>query len=156
MTFIGIVGARKYQGRQSVIDLVNGLPADVIVITSSCRGVCKWAGSAAKARGLKVRIVSPDLKNAQDRYEIVERYYERNRQLISACDVIHAFISQEGGLTGGTKFEVEYAKQIGKDVFLHWEGSITERICRQKSLPFGNNEKDFSTGWMNFFSQAMS
>jgi len=156
MTFIGIVGARKYQDRQSVIDLVNGLPADVVVVTGSCRGVCTWAGSAAKARGLEVRIFSPDLTNAQTKYEIVERYYERNRQLISACDVVHAFISQEGGLTGGTKYEVEYAKQIGKDVYLHWENSITERICRQKSLPFGNTEKDFSAGWMNFFSQTLA
>jgi len=75
MTFIGIVGARKYKDRQSVIDFVVGLPADSIVVTSSCRGVCTWVGFAAKARGLKVRIFSPDLNNAQDRYEIVERYY---------------------------------------------------------------------------------
>ena len=156
MTIIGIVGARKYKDRQSVIDFVNGLPADVVVVTSSCKGVCAWAGSTAKARGLKVRIFSPDLDDACTKYEIVERYYDRNRQLISACDVVHAFISQEGGLTGGTKFEVEYAKQIGKDVYLHWENSHTERISQQQSLPFGNNEKDFSASWMKFFSQALA
>ena len=154
MTFIGIVGARKYKDRQSVIDFVNELPVDSIVVTGSCRGVCTWAGSAAKDRGLKVRIFSPDLNDAQGKYEIVERYYDRNRQLISACDVVHAFISHEGGLTGGTKYEVEYAKNLGKPVFLHWENSITERVSQQKSLPFSN--KDLSTGWMNFFLHTLS
>ena len=154
MIFIGIVGARKYKDRQAVIDFVNELPVDVVVITGSCRGVCTWAGTAAKARGLEVRIFSPDLNNAHSKYEIVERYYERNRQLISACDVVHAFISREAGFTGGTKFEVEYAKQLGKDVFLHWENSITERISQQKSLPF--IAKNLSAGWINFFFEALS
>ena len=149
MTFIGIVGARKYKDRQSVIDFVNELPVDSIVVTGSCRGVCTWAGSAARARGLQVKIFSPDLNNARDKFEIVERYYERNRQLISACDIVHAFISKEAGLTGGTKYEVEYAKRLRKDVFLHWENSIVERIPQQKSLPF--SDKDLSAGWMNFF-----
>ena len=149
MTFIGIVGARKYKDRQSVIDFVNELPVDSIVVTGSCRGVCTWAESAAKARGLEVKIFSPDLNDVQGKYEIVERYYDRNRQLISASDVVHAFISKEAGLTGGTKFEVVYAKRLGKDVYLHWENSNAERISRQRSLPF--SDKDLSTGWMNFF-----
>ena len=50
MTAIGIIGARKYKDRQSVIDLVDTLPADCVVITSSCRGVCTWAGEEAKVR----------------------------------------------------------------------------------------------------------
>lgn len=157
MTFVGIIGARKYKNRQSVIDLVNTLPADSIVVTSSCRGVCTWAGEAAKVRGLVVKTYSPDLTQVRDRFEIVERYYERNRQLIAACDIVHAFISQEGGFSGGTKFEVQYAKRLGKEVFLHWENSIVQRICqKQKGLPFGQSEKNFSTGWLKFFSEALS
>lgn len=91
MKHIGIIGARKYKDRQSVIDLVNTIPADSIVVTSSCRGVCQWAGEAAKTRGLSVKIFSPDLTRVRDRIEMVERYYERNRQLIAACDIVHAF-----------------------------------------------------------------
>ena len=49
MKNIGIVGARKYRDRQSVIDLVNSLSRDTTVVTSSCRGVCTWAVHAAKA-----------------------------------------------------------------------------------------------------------
>ena len=105
MTCIGIVGARKYKDRQSVIELVHSLPRDSTVITSSCRGVCTWAGEAAKAAGFKVLIYAPDLNGIHNRTEMVERYYQRNRQLISACEIVHAFISQEDGLTGGTRYE---------------------------------------------------
>jgi hypothetical protein len=154
MTFVGILGARKFKDRKSVIDLVNGLPVGSIVVTGSCRGVCTWAGSAAKLRGLQIKIYSPNLNNARGKYEIVQRYYQRNRQLISACDVVHAFISKEGGFTGGTKFEVEYAQSIGKMVFLHWEHSIVERVY-QKSLPFNNHAKELSAGWINFFLNTL-
>jgi len=157
MKHIGIIGARKYRDRQSVIDLVNTIPADSAIVTSSCRGVCMWAGEAAKSRGLAVKIFSPDLTQVRDRIEMVERYYERNRQLIAACDIVHAFISQEAGLTGGTKFEVQYAKRLGKEVFLHWENSIVQRISqKQKGLPFGQSEKNFAGGWLKFFSEALS
>ena len=154
MTFVGIVGARKYKDKQSVIDFVNGLPVDFIVVTGSCRGVCTWAGSAAKLRGLQVKLYSPNLSNTRGKYEVVQRYYQRNQQLISACDVVHAFISKEAGFTGGTKYEVKYAKSLGKDVFLHWENSIVERVY-QKSLPFSNHAKELSADWMNFFLHAL-
>jgi len=156
MKHIGIIGARKFKDRKAVIELVHALPADSTMVTSSCRGVCQWAGEAAKARGFSVKIFSPDLTRVRDRIEMVERYYERNRQLIAACDIVHAFISKEAGLTGGTKFEVQYAKRLGKEVYLHWENSIVQRIGqKQKGLPFGKNDQTFDTGWLKFFSEAL-
>jgi len=154
MTCIGIVGARKYKDRQSVVDQVHSLPRDTIVITSSCRGVCTWAGEAAKAAGFKVLIYAPDLNGIHNRTEMVERYYQRNRQLISACEIVHAFISQEDGLTGGTRYEVQYAKRLKKELVLHWENGRVQRIG-QISLPFGPRERDFSAGWLSFFSEAL-
>ncbi|MFH1982968.1 MAG: hypothetical protein ABIL58_14095 [Pseudomonadota bacterium] len=154
MIHIGIVGARKYQDRQSVIDLINTLPRGAVIITSSCRGVCTWAGEAAKATGFEVRLYSPDLTGIQSHADMVERYYRRNRQLIAACHIVHAFISKEDGLTGGTRYEVHYAKRLGKEIVLHWEGGKVERIQRQASL-FGAPEADFSAGWMKFFTEAL-
>jgi hypothetical protein len=154
MTCIGIVGARKYKDRQSVVDQVHSLPRDTIVITSSCRGVCTWAGEAAKAAGFTVLIYAPDLNGIHNRTEMVERYYQRNRQLISACEIVHAFISQEDGLTGGTRYEVQYAKRLKKELVLHWENGRVQRIS-QISLPFGPRERDFSAGWLSFFSEAL-
>ena len=99
---IGIIGARKYRDRQSVIDLVRTLPSNLVIVTSSCRGVCTWTASEAKARGLRVIVFSPDLQGLRSKFEVAKRYYERNRKLIEACNVVHAFISKEGGLSGGT------------------------------------------------------
>ena len=154
MKYIGIIGARKYKNSQSVIELVQSLPKDSTVITSSCKGVCTWASEAAISASLQVRIYSPDLEGIGSRGEMVERYYQRNRQLISACQVVHAFISQEG-LTGGTRYEVQYAKRLNKELFLHWEnGKIQQHF--QRSLLLHDTENDFSAGWMSFFSEALA
>jgi hypothetical protein len=154
MNRIGIVGARKYQDRQSVINLVHSLPRDTVVITSSCRGVCTWAGQAAKAAGFKVRLFTPDLTGIQSHSDMVERYYHRNRQLIAACDIVHAFVSAEDGLVGGTRYEVQYAKRLGREVVLHWENGRVQRIQRQTSL-FTARETGFETGWMKFFTEVL-
>lgn len=154
MKSIGIIGARKYKNQQSVIELVQSLPKDSIIITSSCKGVCTWASEAAISEGLQVRIFAPDLSNIGSRGEMVERYYKRNRQLISDCQVVHAFISQEG-LTGGTRYEVLYAKRLNKELFLHWENGKVQRHF-QRSLLLHDTEKNFSAGWMSFFSEALA
>ena len=155
MIYIGIIGARKYKDRQSVISLVHSLPSNSIIVTSSCRGVCTWAGSVAKEIGFDVKTFTPDLKGINNRTEMVNRYYKRNRQLIEACDIVHAFISQEAGLTGGTKYEIQYAKRLKKELFLHWENSKVQRIRGQQTLPFKPREKDQAVGWMSVFSEAL-
>ena len=155
MKSIGIIGARKYKDRQSVIELVQSLPKDSIIVTSSCKGVCTWASEAAISVGLQVRIFAPDLAGIRSRGEMVERYYHRNRQLISACQMVHAFISQEAGLTGGTRYEVLYAKRLNKEIFLHWENEKVQRNF-QPFLPLHDTENDFSAGWMTFFSEALA
>jgi len=154
MACIGIIGARKYKDRQSILGLVNAIPVGSIIITSSCQGVCTWVAEAAKALGLEVKIYSPNLTGIRTRTEMVERYYHRNRQLIEACDIVHAFISREDGFVGGTKFEVQYAKRLNKEVFLHWENGGVQRIC-QIPLPLGIRARDLSDGWRNFFSEVL-
>jgi hypothetical protein len=154
MAHVGIIGARKYEHRQSVIDLVRSLPANTVVVTSQCRGVCTWAGTEARNRGLEVLIFTPDLNGIQSHGEMVERYYRRNRQLIAACEVVHAFISREGGFSGGTKYEVQYAKRLGKDVILHWEDTGVQRMERQAML-FGYDDREVCRGWKKVFAEAL-
>jgi len=154
MVHIGIVGARKYRDRQSVIELVRSLPEDAVIVTSSCRGVCIWAGETARAAGFRVRLFTPDLAGIKDHDDMVERYYRRNRQLISACDIVHAFISKDDGFTGGTKYEVQYAKRLCKEVVLHREGGKVRKVPTQTSF-FAPPESEFSAGWMKFFNEAL-
>ena len=153
--FIGIVGARKYKDRQTVIEFVKRLPADSVIITGSCKGPCRWAASEAKSRGLRPIIFSPDLNNVHGKFEVAKRYYEKNRQLVQACNVLHAFISKEGGFTGGTRFEVEYALKIGTEVGLHWEGSICQSVC-QNAFQFSHSGKRLFTSWQRFFVETFA
>ena len=76
---IGIVGARKYRDRKSVIDLVNSLPADSVIVTSGCAGVCTWVKEAAEKRGMVVILFAPDLSNIRAWFEVPKRYYQRNK-----------------------------------------------------------------------------
>jgi hypothetical protein len=94
---IGIVGARKYNDRQSVIDLVRSLSAESVIITSSCKGVCTWVREEAERIGMDVKVFTPDLTNIRAYFEVTKRYYQRNKELIEACDLLHAFLSQEDG-----------------------------------------------------------
>jgi hypothetical protein len=150
---IGIVGARKYQGKQSVIDLVNSLPAEAVIITSSCKGVCSWSKEAAESRGMEVIVYAPNLENIRAWFEVPKRYYHRNRELIEVCDFLYAFISQEDGFAGGTKFEIKYALKLKKPVQIHWENGISETFY-QYSLPFMEPQHTFFLSWQEFFCKT--
>jgi hypothetical protein len=147
---IGIVGARKYQDRQSVLDLIRSLPPDATIITSSCKGVCTWVKEAAEKRGMTVTVFAPDLENIRAWFDIPKRYYQRNKQMVEACDLVHAFISAEDGFIGGTRFEVEYAAIIGIPVQLHWENGLSGWIF-QYSFPFFEGKQSFLLSWEDFF-----
>jgi hypothetical protein len=147
---IGIVGARKYQDRQSVIDLVNSLPPEATIITSSCKGVCTWTKEAAKKKGLEVIVYAPDLANIRAWFEVPKRYYQRNKELVEVCDLLYAFLSDEDGFTGGTRFEIEYAVSLNIPVQVHWENGISQWIY-QHSLPFIERKQDFSCHGRTFF-----
>ena len=147
---IGIVGARKYQGKQSVIDLVNSLPAEAVIITSSCKGVCSWSKEAAESRGMEVIVYAPNLENIRAWFEVPKRYYQRNRELVEVCDYLYAFISQENGFAGGTKFEIKYALKLRIPVQVHWENGISETFY-QYPLPFMESQHTFFLAWEEFF-----
>jgi hypothetical protein len=149
---IGIVGARKYHHRQSVLDLVISLPADATIITSSCKGVCTWVKEVAEERGMKVMVFAPDLENIRAWFDIPKRYYQRNKEMVEACDLLHAFISAEDGFTGGTRFEVEYAVALGIPVMVHRENGKSEWLF-QYSFRFTKQEEAFLLSWEGFFTK---
>jgi hypothetical protein len=146
---IGIVGARKYQYKKSVIDLVMSLPAEATIITSSCKGVCTWVKETAEERGMKVILFAPDLENIRAWFDVPKRYYQRNKEMVEACDLLYAFISAEDGFIGGTRFEVEYAVSLGTPVKIHRENGLSQWIF-QYSFAFLNEKKDFFLAWEGF------
>ena len=155
MALIGVVGARKYCDRRSVNGLVECLPADSVIVTSACKGVCAWTRKAAEKRGITVEVYTPDLSHIRSNFEVAERYYQRNRELIERCDLVHAFISEEDGCAGGTGFEVKYARRIGRPVMLHWENGASE-ILHQNDHPFKSRGKVFDSAWQDFFTATFA
>jgi hypothetical protein len=150
---VGIVGARKFQDRQSVLDLVNSLRADSVIITSGCVGVCTWVRAEAERRNMEVVVFSPDLQNIRAWFEVPKRYYQRNKELVEACDFLHAYISQEDGFIGGTWFEAEYALKLKKPVQLHWENGKSETFY-QYFFTFMHSEHAFFFAWQEFFCKT--
>lgn len=152
MEYIGIVGARKYRDRLSVERLVATIPAGSLIVTSGCIGVCQWTREAAARRGIETIIYAPDLSNIRSNFDIPKRYHARNRELIERCDFVHAFLSSEGGYTGGTRFEIEYAAKLRIPVRVHYEQGSSQLIWQQ-SLPFDDDH--FTAGWQEFFASAV-
>ena len=150
---IGIVGVRKYQNRQSVLDLIMSFPGEATIITSLCKGVCIWAKEVAEERGMEVTIFAPDLENIRAWFDVPKRYYQRNKEMVEACDLLHAFISAEDGFIGGTRFEVDYAVSLGIPVQIHRENGYSQWIF-QYSFPFLMEKQAFFLAWEGFFSRT--
>jgi nucleoside 2-deoxyribosyltransferase len=121
-----------------------------ISFTSSCKGVCTWVTEAGEERKMKVTVFAPNLSNIRAWFDIPKRYYQRNKEMVEACDLLHAFISAEDGFIGGTRFEVEYAVSIGIPVQIHMENGNSEWIS-QYSFPFWQEDRSFLLSWEDFF-----
>ena len=82
-------------------------------------------------------------------------YYQRNRELVAKCDLLHAFFSKKDGYIGGTKFEAEHALSLAKPVMFHWEQG-TSQLVYQQPFPFMEEEIDFCMAWESFFVRVFS
>jgi nucleoside 2-deoxyribosyltransferase len=89
----------------------------------------------AEQRGMKVTVFAPDLKNIRAWFEIPKKYYQRNKEMVEACDLLHALISEEDGFIGGTSLELEYAVSLGIPARVHRENGLSQWIFRY-SFPF--------------------
>lgn len=154
MDYIGIIGARRFKRKECVHALINNLPANSVIVTGACKGVCTWTIEQAKKNRIDVLVYKPNLECAMSFYEIAERYYQRNRELVERCDFVYAFISEENGLKGGSKFEVDYAIKIGKPVKIIHEKKPSEIIYQPCLFPV-NEESYFSSAWKHFFVEVV-
>jgi len=155
MLSIGIVGARTFKDKSAVEEFMISLPKESIIVTSGCRGVCTWVQSKAKENNHETLVYSPDLSNFRSHFDIPKRYYQRNREIVERCDVLHAFISKESGYAGRTRFEIEYAMKIRIPVVIHWEKG-TEETFIQSHLSFYQKNNSFSATWQDFFIEAVA
>ena len=117
---VGIVGSRRFKDRAGVERLVSTLAAGDVLVSGGCRGVDSWAEKAAIRRGLSRLVFEPDLAGVRNRGEAARRYFERNRKIAEASDVLHAFVTRDR--TGGTENTIMHMRELGKQIILHYEG----------------------------------
>jgi hypothetical protein len=120
------------------------------IVTSGCKGFCTWVKDTADIRRMEVILFEPDLSNIRAWFEVPKRYYQRNKEMIEACDFLHAFISDEDGYAGGTRFEIEYAIRLGIPVQIHW-GNGNSQWIYQYFLPFIDLKPASLLSWEDFF-----
>lgn len=113
---IGIIGSRKRKDKKSVYDYVDSLPENTIIVSGGCYGPDKWAEERAKMRGLPEPIIFKPgpAKPGETHYEMVERFYARNRKIAKESDKVVAFVTPDGIERGGTWYTVNYARKLGK------------------------------------------
>lgn len=111
-----ICGSRNYKRLNQVADLMANLPEDAEVITGGAKGVDDMANTCAMFRGLKRKVVKPDLQNVTDYYDRCGRYYARNRQMVDEADIVIAY--QTKGQKGGTQYTMNYAKAMKKPLYI--------------------------------------
>ncbi|GGC90463.1 SLOG family protein [Chelatococcus reniformis] len=111
---VAVVGSRERLDRHAVEAAIAALPAGTIVVSGGCRGVDSWAADAARARGLPVTELLPDLGGVRSRGEASRRYHERNQQVVDAADRVIAFVAPSR--KGGTEDTIRRAQRAGKPV----------------------------------------
>lgn len=111
---VAVVGSRRYGKRELVMDEIAKLPPGTVVVSGGCRGPDTWAVEAARARGLKVLVIMPDLQGCRRRFEHTRRYHERNQRVADACDRVVAFVA--ANRKGGTEDTIRRARKAGKPV----------------------------------------
>jgi nucleoside 2-deoxyribosyltransferase len=107
----------------------------------------------AEQRDLEVIVYAPDLANIRAWFEVPKRYYRRNKELLEACDLLHAFPSREDGYTGGTRFEIEYAVSLNIPVQVHRENGKSQWF-NHHSFPFIERKQEFFLSWQGFFHKT--
>lgn len=115
---IAIVGSREYPNLDEVRQFVFELERDTVVITGGAAGVDNMALDTARYYRMPYEIYPPNWTRHGRSAGIV-----RNRTMVETADEVVAFWD---GTSRGTKFTIDYAKQVGKPVrvfvLAHGEG----------------------------------
>lgn len=105
---IAIVGSRKYQDLEKVIDYVKNLPEGTVIVSGGASGVDTVAENAARARGLGVISIKPDWKTYGKAAGPI-----RNQEIVNQSDKLIAFWDGE---SRGTQSSIRFAQKKGIEV----------------------------------------
>jgi len=121
--YFGIVGSRRYFNeeivRETVRELFTIFEDELGIVSGGCKGVDSWAVDEAIKIGVPINqiiVYRPILINTRSFYEIVKRYYDRNKKIAKRCDFLIAFPAEDR--KGGTESTIKYAKQFNKPIMI--------------------------------------
>lgn len=114
---IAIVGSRRYQNKNKIETLVDALSTKHTIVSGGCEGVDTWAVERAKSRGMNTKEITPDLENIETHYDMVQRYYARNKKVVQESDCVFAFVAPDR--KGGTENTIQWCKKLNVEVFIY-------------------------------------
>lgn len=105
---VAIIGSRSV----TALNIGEYLPAcTTTIVSGGSRGVDSLAAEYARAHGIELIEFLPDYKRYGRGAPL-----QRNALIVEACDIVLAFWD---GVSRGTKYTINLAKQAGKEVIIH-------------------------------------
>jgi predicted Rossmann fold nucleotide-binding protein DprA/Smf involved in DNA uptake len=104
---VAVVGSRTFSNYKLMESSLNGIENIKEIISGGAVGADRLSEKYAKSRNLELVIFYPDHKKYRS------PYHHRNRLIAERCDLLVAFWN---GHSTGTKYTINYAKKIGKEV----------------------------------------
>lgn len=106
---VGCIGSRKWKDKQKVFLFLDYIQEYICaIISGKADGPDKFGERWGRKKGLEIAEFPPDSKRKH-------RYHYRNRLIVEDSDIIIAFWD---GSSTGTMYTVEYARRLGKPVFI--------------------------------------
>lgn len=111
----GIVGNREGWDEKFVAakidEIISNDKTEVIIISGGAKGIDAFAENYAVKNKIRCKLFMPDYGRNSP-----QRYFERNRKIAEACDILIAFDKKAG--RSGTKNTIRHAKELNKEVIL--------------------------------------
>lgn len=105
---LAVVGSRGFGNYKLLCERVEEeSPSEII--SGGAKGADKLAAKFARSRGITLVEFLPDFKKYR------HPFHHRNRLIAEYCDKLLAFWD---GHSTGTKYTIEYARRIGKEVLV--------------------------------------
>ena len=136
---VAIIGSRDFddngKAQSDINKFVSLVPKEITVHSGGVRGACRFGESAAKKRGIPIKIFYPKeltIDHGLPPSEVARLLKERSERMIDESDFMIVF--RNSGASPGTDHEIIYTFEVDKRIIV-----FRERTEPPKSLPRKKN-----------------
>ena len=129
---MAVVGSRDFPRPNLVRNFIYTLTQGDVVVSGGARGVDRLAETVALSRGMKVRVIKPDVVGipayGEEGYKQAysARAKERNQKIVDDSDQVVAFWD---GVSPGTRDTIARARLAGKMVTVVYPDGKKETVA---------------------------